>query len=327
VVAEGVTLRFAAGATFYMHDRAEMIIYGTLLSEGNMQSPVTLRGDRLDEILDSVPYDNLPAQWGGLHFRHSPDNKLRYTIIRNTTGGITSQSSALSIENSQITHTKGNILTAINSEIDAANTEFSNATGTVADFTGGTYSFMHCTFANHIRLFRRDSTSVTLSLSNALPDSIPLPLDANFANCLIDGNNASFFRDSELRITATEGADFRYTFDHCVIKANTPPVSSVPSASVQARLTSPLVVSDEHFISTSFTSDSIFYRMTGRSDVDKYAFDFRPDTASTAHIDSNKVRLNIADPRITPFYPADRYGIHRPTPPNPATVGAYQISE
>ena len=44
----------------------------------------------------------------------------------------------------------GNVLTATNCNLEAANSEFTNATVDVVVLNGGKYSFTHCTLANYI---------------------------------------------------------------------------------------------------------------------------------------------------------------------------------
>ena len=109
VVAEGATMRVEKGATFYMHDKANLIVNGTLNSCGTIEEPITFRGDRLDFILDDVlPYDRTPGQWGGIYLKDgSFGNIISHTIIRNGTQGVIAEPSEpsqlkLTLSNSQI---------------------------------------------------------------------------------------------------------------------------------------------------------------------------------------------------------------------------------
>ena len=66
VISPNITLNIDPGVTFYMHDTAKVITYGTLLAKGTRENPIVFRGDRLDFILnDILPYDRTPSQWGG----------------------------------------------------------------------------------------------------------------------------------------------------------------------------------------------------------------------------------------------------------------------
>lgn len=50
VVEKGATLTLAAGTQFFFHSKTSLIVYGTLKIEGTLESPVVLRGDRLDDM-------------------------------------------------------------------------------------------------------------------------------------------------------------------------------------------------------------------------------------------------------------------------------------
>ena len=74
------TLTIEAGTTLYFHADAGMKVYGRLLTKGTPDSPVILRGDRLDNMFDYLPYDRVSGQWQGLTFTSSSyDNILEFT--------------------------------------------------------------------------------------------------------------------------------------------------------------------------------------------------------------------------------------------------------
>ena len=63
------TLTIAPGTTIYFHDDAGIDVMGKLICKGTAEKNVTLRGDRLDDILknkhllkQSYQYKNLPHQ-------------------------------------------------------------------------------------------------------------------------------------------------------------------------------------------------------------------------------------------------------------------------
>lgn len=91
VISPNITLNIDPGATFYMHDTAKVITYGTLLAKGTRENPIVFRGDRLDFILnDILPYDRTPSQWGGIFFRpESYHNIMDNVIVRNGKTGLT----------------------------------------------------------------------------------------------------------------------------------------------------------------------------------------------------------------------------------------------
>lgn len=83
-----LTLR---NSTLYFHDGAGITVAGTLLADH-----VLMRGDRLDHMFSSLPYDNISGQWRGITFRpSSTGNLLRHTEIRNATDALVVDSAAL----------------------------------------------------------------------------------------------------------------------------------------------------------------------------------------------------------------------------------------
>ncbi|MDR2968581.1 MAG: hypothetical protein LBV32_03130 [Tannerellaceae bacterium] len=315
VVAPHVKVEIAAGATFYMHDKANVIVYGTLHAGGTIDAPVLFRGDRLDFILnDLLPYDRTPGQWGGIFFKpESFGNILEHAIVRNGTTGITclpstAEESKLKIYDSQITNMAGNLFSAINCDVEVINTELSNATGNVATLLGGNYRFIHSTLANYMSVFLRKDTATlgshTLLMSNSQPERKFAPLKARFDNCVIDGHlPAKPFPDikAEIFLDKADGEVFEYNFNHCVLKT---------SVEEDIHYNNVILVPDE-------PSDYTLFRMTG-SRLDKYMTDFQLDSDTTAGVGS-------ADPAISALYPVDRYGVSRLTSPNSPTAGAYEF--
>lgn len=55
---------------------------------------------------------------------------------------------------------------AINCDVIATNTEFSNAGGSVLTLVGGKYYFAHCTMANYMSLTKREMASETVPLDS-----------------------------------------------------------------------------------------------------------------------------------------------------------------
>ena len=296
-----------------MHDQANLVVYGTLLAKGTQGNPVTLRGDRLDYILNDVlPYDRTPGQWGGIRFRASSyQNQLEYTIVRNGTNGImcepsTTDQPKLRLRHAQVTNMANDLLVAVNSDVEATDTEFSNAGGSVVTLIGGNYYFAHCTMANYMSLTTRQSISDETTLDSKclylLHDATvngqgPYPIQkAYFDNCLIDGSFGAgdLLTGGEIQLSA---GDYDYRFNHCVLKAK-------PS-------------SDSRFNEVTFVSESPQYRQTGGK-ANKYAYDFRLDTVIASGVGK-------ADAEISRLYPIDRYGVNRLESANGPTIGAYEF--
>lgn len=301
VVAKGATLTIEKGTVLHMHDKANLVVYGTLRTVGTLEAPVVFRGDRLDFILNDVlPYDRTPGQWGGIFFKsESFDNRMEHTIVRNGSTGLTFLASTpdrpkLTLSNSQITNMKNNLFTAINCRIEASNTELTNAAGVVAALIGGEYTFTHCTLSNHMRLAKADSTHICLALSNKFSDKQLYPLKVTFANSIIEGG-----KDEEVMLSADKGAAFDYRFTHCVIKSKSK------------------IKKDEHLTNSFIVSWTPAFRMLG-GEKNKYVYDFRL-AADTV------VGVGKADPILSQPYPIDRLGVDRLTNVNGPTIGAYEF--
>ncbi len=327
VIADNVSLDIEEGATFYMHDKANLIVHGSVKAIGTIDKPITFRGDRLDYILNDVlPYDRTPGQWGGIIFKpESFENVWDNVIVRNGTSGVTCEPSTpnkskIKINNSKITNMRNNLFFSVNNDIIATNTEFSNAGGSVLTLIGGKYYFAHCTIANYMSLTQRgiieqtilDSKCLYLFHNAAIDKNGPFPIiQAHFDNCIIDGSFSSgnIYSDvGEIKIatnnqivTKTEdGETFDYRFNHCLLKAEE--------------------ISNNHFNVVTFTSESPVYLMTG-GEQNKYAYDFRLDSVS---INSNCI--GKADIKVTTNYPTDRYGINRLNSSYGPTIGAYEFT-
>ena len=309
MVADGATLHLTEGATLYMHDKANIVISGRLISEGSLENPVVIRGDRLDFVLDDIlPYDRTPGQWGGIFFKAgSFGNRMEHTIVRNGTSGITIEASEpvdtkLEISNSQLTNMKGNVLTSINSKLMVTNTEISNAGGSVVALAGGDYQFTHCSLVNYMRLVQRSTECLVMAnayMQNS--ENKVVPLKARFDNCLIDGSFGAGKNplSGEIALSSVDEADFDYYFNHCVLTT---------------------IGSDNGcFESTLFTTEDNYpsYRKTG-GEANKYQFDFRPDTVIS-------LGVGKADPAVSANYPVDRLGINRLESSDGPTIGAYEF--
>lgn len=318
-IEKGVTAEIEPGTIFYMHNKAKIVCYGTILANGTMEKPIVFRGDRLDEILaDRLPYDRMPGQWGGIYFKSESFNNLfNNVIVRNGTTGIfceTSdpETSKLKINNSQITNMEGNLFVAINCNVEATNSEFTNATGTILTLAGGKYDFTHCTIVNYMTLKSRESgNSKTLSVLDdvTVNGAGPYAIEqAYFDNCIIDGgqNSGKGLEDPLGEIEVSTGKaitrvtdSFNYRFNHCVMKL--------------------LTIDDPRFIDVIFLGnsnlDKMPYRMKG-GEENKYAYDFRPGEETTPGVGK-------ADLFVTQKYPVDRYGVNRLTNNGP-DIGAYE---
>lgn len=147
------TLTIAAGTTLYFSNSAGIDVYGTLKTEGTADKNVTLRGDRLDNMFDYLPYDLVPGQWQGIHFHSSSyGNEISFTDLHSAYNGIVCDSSdvsklKLSLKNSIIHNCQGYGLMSTNSLVELLNTQITNTLNDCAAFFGGSVMMIHCTLA------------------------------------------------------------------------------------------------------------------------------------------------------------------------------------
>jgi hypothetical protein len=314
----GATLTLDRGVTVYMHSGASLTVAGTLRALGTREEPVIFRGDRLDEIALDVPllYDRIPGQWQGIRFTGTSfENEFNHVIVRNGFSGLTFEESdpermKIRILNSQITNMSGSLLTSVNCRIEAANSEFTNATNAVLMLVGGDCRFTHCTVASHKKIGNpgRDVRTPCLILANRLEtddgeQSFPL-LQARFENCIVDGSfpadSTQLYRGELLFSTTSEEeaygneTTFNYRFNACLLK----------TARVEnARFTGNLFIQSPTYLKTGTKEEG-------------YAFDFRLAEKSAG--------IGKGDRSVAEEYPEDRYGINRLSGETSPTIGAYE---
>ncbi|MGN1245106.1 MAG: hypothetical protein ACI4UN_00595 [Muribaculaceae bacterium] len=289
-VAEGATLTLDAGARLYFHDKAAMVVDGTLLANGTMEKPIDLRGDRLDKVVGDIGYDIMSGQWDGVRFTQSSyGNVLRHTYMRGTSTGVIADSASMEqrkllIENSVLHNSAGSVLTASHVWVDALGSELSEAHFAVASLTGGKYNFVNCTLANYY-LFSIIEEPI-LSLYYLLPDhsdgKTPL-MTANFDNCIFYGN-ASGINEGDLTGSAV-------LLRNCLLGAGGE--------------------DDDNFIECVWEGDPKFYTIR-----EEYIFDYRLHNESQA--------IGKGNPALCPAsIAADRYGVKRLHPDGTIDIGAY----
>lgn len=250
-VEHGALLNIEPGARLLFHDGASLVVEGTLNAVGTADKKIQLRGDRLDDVLSGVGYDILAGQWKGMRIGPSSfDNRMEYVDMRSTVRGLVVDSCAdlsrqkLTIVNSWLHNSKGNVLSSKHAKIDAYGTCFSEAAGSVVNLTGGEHEFLQCTIANNY-LFSAISGPL-LWLGHVFTDetdenSLP-PMKASFENSIIYG------LADDLNIGDFTGTDvfFRYV--------------SLKSGGSD----------DDNFINCYWDTDPMFY-----TDRPKYYFNYR----------------------------------------------------
>jgi hypothetical protein len=191
-----------------------------LISNGTLDNPVIIRGDRLEPF-----YDDEPGQWAGvLISQNSTGNIVNHTTIRNSIVGIRVDSAAdLTIKNSTIHNTNSSNILGIHSKIYAENCTFfsSNSGNNVQLEYGGDYDFNYCTIASFSSVSSISHGSPALRMTNVTcfdefcNDFKEFALDAKFKNCIIYGSRAD-----EIQVfdrTETAGL-FNFSLENCLIK-------------------------------------------------------------------------------------------------------------
>lgn len=291
-IESGATLTVDPGAWLLFHDKARMIVDGSLIATGAPDNMIRMSGDRLDNVLPDVAYDILAGQWGGIDItENSFGNRIEYVDMRSTQTGLSVDScgdlskSKLVLVNSWLHNSQGNVLKSEYANIDAYGCCFSEAAASVVNLTGGRHKFIQCTIANAY-LFS-SLYEPNLMLSHCLPEeaeenSQPL-MSASFENGIIWGEIGSPLSPGDLT-----GSDvfMRYM----LIKADGS--------------------DDDNFINCFWNEDPLFY--TIRSD---YYFNYRLQPESPA--------LGAGNPAyVSPECAMDMDGLYRLAEGNPA-LGAY----
>lgn len=199
VVAPQSTLHIQPGTQLLFHDNAKLVVKGTLNACGEVDKLIDMRGDRLDNVLPNIKYDIMAGQWAGVTFEASSfNNRMEYVNLRSTKYGVSIDSCAnlsqpkLTLINSWLHNSQGNVLTSRYAHVDAYGCVFSEAAKDIVALYGGKHNFVHCTIANQY-LFS-GITGASLALYHCLPDDMnnnsqPL-MQANFTNGIIYGLGA-----------------------------------------------------------------------------------------------------------------------------------------
>ena len=294
-VPRGTTLTLEPGTSLYFHIGAHLHIEGTLRAEGTFDAPITLRGDRLDNLLTDMPYDLVPGQWSGISIDSlSYDNHLTNTTIRNATDGIIAHRSTtdrpkLYMKDCTVTNMKGTLLCATSCDITIENCELSNALAPIVAIQGGNLTIRHATIANDYAWELRQYPA--LRLSNKSYDKAGEKTIHPHTTIRIDNSIIYGSMGTEVALDFAKEQPHDYRFNHCLIKANG--------------------TDDANFIMTQWNKKPHFLTI----DNDKRTYNYRLDSLSAAR--------HVADPEVAKLLPHDRDDHLRLIPEGP-DIGAYQ---
>jgi hypothetical protein len=262
-VEEGATLTIR-NTTLYFHDGSGLDVYGTLQAED-----CVMRGDRLDDMFDYLPYDRVSGQWNGIRIRETSNNNiLLRTEIRNPIYGVVCDSAALDLEHYRVVmeecvihNCEGPGLTAVNSYVSLDHCQLTNTGGDCFALFGGFAEINHCTMAQFYP-FSADR-GAALRFTNYFGETIqPMYL-------LCQGSIITGYAD-DVVIGDMKGEDastFDYAFSQCLMR--TPEVTDDPERFMEIKWETPKdsIEGKKHFVTI---------------DEDNLIYDFHLDSLSTA---------------------------------------------
>ncbi len=275
VVAEGATLTLQGGTRMLMHDKARLVVRGTIKAEGDALNHVVVTGDRVGEVIPDVSFDIMSRQWGGVDiYPTSGGNVLKYTEISNATdgvqiagnGSVTVSDPMLTMINCRLRNSGSMVLRAQNTSVEAYGCELADAADGVVYISGGDYRFDRCTVSNQY-LF-----SVITQAAWQFDEDTPAKVDVT--------NSITWGIGSDVAPGDLTGTDIY--FRRCLFKSNG--------------------TDDDNFRDCIWDADPLFY--TVRED---YLFDYRlqPDSPAIGAAD-DALDLHLV--------PADWYGVPSTVP-------------
>lgn len=226
-VSENDILTIDSGAKVYFHDNSGLIVDkgASLKVNGTLNEKVVFEGDRLENS-----FRTNPGQWGAIWLRAgSKENEINHAQIKNGIIGIlvdsitSATTPTVTLKNTEIfNHSNFGIL-ARETSVYGENIVVGNAgEASLACTVGGSYNFIHSTFANFwsngIRSLPAVLVNNFFAYRNASGQEIVETRDlmaANFINCIIDGNNNIEFLPDRV-----DGSIFNFSVSNSMIKFN-----------------------------------------------------------------------------------------------------------
>lgn len=287
------TLTLEAGTTVYFRDEAKLEVYGKLLSKGEPGNEVVLRGYRLDNMFDYLPYDRVSGQWSGVHFHESSyNNEIHYTDLHSAYTGIEIDSCdvnkpTLLISESTVHNCQGYGIVAHNSWVEINNCQITNTLKDCFYTDGGKTNINNSTIA---QFYPYDSNrGMALHFTTEKGDMEILcrnSLVTGYADDVINGNQTD-----SLKI-------FDFIFESCILR--TPKINTADSL----RFTNVLFESPKD---TVFGGKKHFKNI----DIKNLIYDFQLDSISPAIDKGNPLTAS----------PIDRNGVLRDDKPD---IGAFE---
>jgi len=221
------------GVRIHAYTNAMIVVKGTLIVNGSLDSMVTFQGARLESF-----YEDLPGQWFGIVIiRGSTNSMINYAEIRNALYGITVGSIDL---NDNMVVDGSNIPDILVTNTIIRDAAISGIFGFFGAITGencliyncgqynvqleygGYYDFTHCTFANFGTNIFLDHEKPVLRMYNYYEDPNGVirvaGLNATFNNTIIYGTGTNEYM--ELEIGTTIDSMYSYVFTNCLLQSD-----------------------------------------------------------------------------------------------------------
>lgn len=228
-VPKGKELVVEAGAEIHFHTDSGIIAaeQANIKAMGTLEKPIRFQGNRLE-----YSYRYTPGQWGTIWLTPESNATFENVVIQNPTIGlfINKNKDLIKLHNVQIYNASQYGILARTATLEASNTVIGSAgAASLACTLGGSYSFIHSTFANfwntpnhtavwvdngdgkeefrlhkllfaNCILYSQASESLVLHPATANTDDFPIIFDTNFIKFYDDAN----------RLTGV----FPYSFDN-----------------------------------------------------------------------------------------------------------------
>ncbi len=285
-----VTLTLSAGTTLYFRDDARLEVHGTLYCQGEADNEVCLRGYRLDNMFDYLPYDRVSGQWMGVHFHESSyDNVMEFTDLHSAFTGIEIDSAdvdktKLVMRASTVHNCQGYGIISRSATMGLYNCQLSNALNDCLNIDGGNFMIDNCTFAQFYPYDANRGVAFRFSSTAAQTNIICI-------NSLITG-----YADDELQ-RGIYNENLAYQFDDCLIRVIEDETIDPPLfQNTRFETSEDSINGSKHFV---------------EFDTENFIYDFRLVKESPA--------VDTANPQTA--MPTDRLGHRRDDKPD---LGAYE---
>lgn len=285
-------LTIHAGATLYMHSGACIFGLGDVTAQGTVTSPITIRGDRLDRLFDSVPYSYAGGSWNGIYLQSDQTQHYTMEYVDILSGNVglycyyygAGTLPTLHMDGCRIHNHTLYGLVLVNTDAKVTNTEISNCASYCVYCAGGTQDFIHTTIASYF-----GATNIRIQ-SVAKDDAAAVYIDnlsktvqttTSFYNSVITG-----YLSNQLVVATPLDRYYPGVFKNNYLKTDT---LRIPHAQAN-------VYWQKTDTAKVFCNDYYRYK-------EYVYYDFRPDTLSPLR--------GIGDSITAEPYPTDRNGVSR----------------